>query len=418
MTTRVWQGQADAVAQQSNVGVTGYDASTQYQILAGGDIVTFTSGGGTAAAVAASLASGWNAATTPYATNITAETTGAPADTVKLIADGAGVPFTITVNATGGAGAFGSITEVTANAGPNDWDTAKNWSGDAVPVNADDVVFRDSSVDVRWGLDQAAVDLASLVIEQSYTGKIGLIRTAVVTGTDGSVATGKPEYRDHYLDIGWDACRVGEILGAGSPAGSSRLKLDNDKTGNSTTEIFNTSASSADGNLPAVRLLAAHANADLFIRNAQGGVGVAIDDPAETATIGDVDITDQTPASRVFIGEGVTLTNFTQQGGVNVLRSAATLTLARVLGGELTIEGDQAVTTITCVGGTVYPNSSATVTTINVEGGTVDGTRSRTARTWATVNLKEPGSSIRGDDDVVTISTLNEPDGPYIVSVG
>lgn len=415
MTTRVWQGQADAVAQVSTVGVTGYDAATQYQVLVGGEIVTFTSGGGTAAAVAAALASGWNAETTPYATNITSLATGA---TVKLTADGAGVPFTITVNATGGVGAFGSITAATANEGPNDWGTAENWSGDAVPVNADDVVFRDSSVDVRWGLDQAAVDLASLVIEQSYTGKIGLIRTAVVTGTDGSVATGKPEYRDHYLDIGWDTCRIGEILGAGSPAGSSRLKLDNDKAGNSTTEIFNTSASSADGNLPAVRLLAAHANADLFIRNAQGGVGVAIDDPAETATIGDLDITDQTPASRVFIGEGVTLANITQQGGVNTLRSAATVTLARVLGGELTIEGDQAVTTITCVGGTVYPNSSAAVTTINVEGGTVDGTRSRTARTWTTVNLKEPGSSLRADDDVVTIGTLNEPDGPYILSVG
>lgn len=418
MTTRVWQGQADATAQVSQAGVTGpFDAATEYQVLIGGEIIVSTIGAAGSVAACSGLATDWNASVHPYASNITAVCTGAGA-TFKLTADGAGVPFTMAVVATGGTGSWTAITTPTANAGPNDWDTPENWSGDTVPVSADDVIFRDSSVDVRWGLDQASVDLASLVIEQTYTGKIGLIRTAVVTGTDGSVATGKPEYRDHYLDIGWDTCRIGEVLGPGTPAGSSRLKLDNDKAGISTTEIYNTSSSSADGNLPAVRLLAAHANADLFIRNAQGGVGVAVDDPAETATIGDIEITDQTPASRVFVGEGVTLTNFTQQGGVNTLRSAATVTLARVLGGELTIEGDQAVTTITCLGGTVYPNASAAVTTINLDGGTVDGTRSRTPRTWATVNLREPGSSLRADDDVVTITTLNEPDGPYTISVG
>lgn len=106
-----------------------------------------------------------------------------------------------------------------------------------------------------------------------------------------------------------------------------------------------------------------------------------------------------------------------------MLRAAATVTAVNVLGGELAIEGDgYAVTTLNVEGGTCYPNSTPTggnaMTTVNIDGGTVDGSRSRTARTWQTVNLLGPGATLTADSDVVTVTTLNEPTGPYVVSVG
>lgn len=419
MATIVWEGQSTAVAQVTTYGVTGYDAATTYSVAVGGETITSIIAAGTAAATVSGLATAWNAVTdNPYATTITASVTGV---SLKLTADVAGNPFTMVTTATGGTGAWGTAVAVTANAGPNDWDTAANWSTDTVPVAADDVVFRDSGVSVYWGLDQAAVDLTSLIIEQSFTGVIGLARTAFVTGADGSTSELRPEYRQDYLDVGWTTCRIGESHGPGSPAGSSRLKLDNDKAGASTTEIFDTGSSSADANLPAVRLLAANASADVYIRSAPGGVGLAMDDPTETTTIGDLEISDDTPASRVFVGEGVTLSTYTQQGGINSLRAAADVTAVTVKGGDLTMEGDGwAATTLTVEAGTVYANhtdSPASLTTVNLDGGTLDGTQSRRARTWSTVNLRESGSTLRIDPNVVTITTLNDPADAYTLTV-
>lgn len=420
MTTKVWQGQASAVAQVDSATVTLYDASTTYSLLVNGETIVSVLAAGNAPATAAALASGWNAATgNAYARPITALATGSA---VKLTADSAGNPQTITSNATGGTGTFGAVTGVTANVSPNDWANAKNWSPTGVPVAADDVVFRDSGSSVLWGLAQSAVTLASLVIEQSYTGVIGLNKRQFVTGLNGAAASGKSEYRADYLDVGWDEARIGENFSIGTAAGSQRLKLDNAKAGTSTTTVFDTASSSVDANQPAVRLLFANAGADLVVRSGAGGVGVAVDDAGETSTMGDVSVSDPTTASRVFIGEGVTLSNFTQDGGENVLRAAAGVTAVTCYGGLLTTEGSGwAITTLNAKGGTVYPNHTPTggnaITTLALDGGTVDGTQSREARTWGTVNLGEAGSTLRADDDVVTITTLNEPDGPYAVQV-
>ncbi len=421
MSTRIWEGQAPAVAQVDAVAVTGYDAGSQYQLLVNGEVICSTSGGGTVNAVAAALASGWNAVTgNPYAVPITVAAVTAD---VQFTADVAGNPFTVAVNAVGGAGGFGAVTGQVSNAGPNDWGTAVNWSGSAVPVTGDDVVFRSSGVDVLWGLDQSSEDLASLVIEQTYTGKIGLDQRHVVTGADGAASSGRGEYRADYLDIGWDEARIGELIGPGAPAGSGRLKLDNNKAGASTTTIFDSGNTPADTNLPAIRLLAAHADADILVRRAPGGVGIAIDDAAETATVGAISVADESSATQVFVGAGVTMDSFEQAGGENVLRSAAAVTGITVLGGALSIEGaNYTVGELVVKGGTVYPNSTPTggaaVTTIDIKGGTVDGTRSRAARTWGTVNMQDPGSTLRADDDVITITTLNEPaDRPYTLQV-
>ncbi len=416
MTTKVWQGQAPATAQVDEITVTAYDASTQYQLTVNSEVIASTSGQSTTSGTAAALASGWNAVTgNPYATTITALATGAD---VRFTADVAGNPFTVAGVATGGTGTISATTGVTANASPNDWANVKNWSPTGVPVAADDVVFRDSSSSVLWGLAQSGVTLASLVIESSFTGYIGLNKRQFVTGTAGAAATGRAEYRADYLDVGWDEARIGENFSIGTAAGSQRLKLDNAKAGASTTTVFETASSAIDANQPAVRLLFAHASADLLVRSGAGGVGVAVDGAGETTTMGDVQISDQTTATRIFLGDGVTFDTWTQDGGENILRSAAAVTGITVNGGLLSIEGsDYTITALTVKGGTAYPNSTPTggnaITTVTIDGGTVDATRSRAARTWGTVTLGVPGSTLRADDDVVTITTLNEPDGPY-----
>lgn len=83
MTTRVWQGQADATAQISNAGVTGpFDAATDYQMLVGGELIASKTGLAGSVPTASGLATDWNASAHPYATNITASTTGGGATVV------------------------------------------------------------------------------------------------------------------------------------------------------------------------------------------------------------------------------------------------------------------------------------------------------------------------------------------------
>ena len=59
-----------------------------------------------------------------------------------------------------------------------DWDTAANWQdveggSTTVPATGDDVIIQGEQ-DITGNLDSAPTDLASLVIGQDYTGKIGI----------------------------------------------------------------------------------------------------------------------------------------------------------------------------------------------------------------------------------------------------
>jgi hypothetical protein len=125
-------------------------------------------------------------------------------------------------------------------------------------------------------------------------------------------------------------------------------------------------------------------------------------------------------ATTSLCGAGTTLTTFTQTGGSNILNAAATVTAVNVLGGTLTSEGNYTVTTANVLGGTYYSNhikpAAAAITTLNCKGGTTSTKQTNAARTFTTVNLYR-GCTLAGDDDVVTITTLNEPDGPYSVTV-
>ena len=108
---------------------------------------------------------------------------------VQGTADIAGVPFTMAGTVPAGSGTYGSLSTVVANAGPNDWNTAANFTEAdettaPVPGARDDVKIlphptdednagNPISYDVLYGLDQSAIDLNTLRIPKSYRGSIG-----------------------------------------------------------------------------------------------------------------------------------------------------------------------------------------------------------------------------------------------------
>lgn len=419
MATLYWLGIALARAQIATVTVSGYDAATTYFLEVNGVRVAVGSGGGTTTTVAAALVAAWNASTHAYATGITASNA---ANVITLTADVAGVPFTVVSGVSGGAGTIGAFTITTAATGKEHWNDPDNWSTGAVPVSSDDVIIGDSSVPILWGLDQNAVALASLTVRQSYTGKIGLPFSTFATSADGATTAAVTEYRQDYLLIGADRVSLGEHDGPGDPNGAGRIKLNNNRAAASTTVVHRTTASGTDLGLPAVRLRIAHASATLEVRRAQGGVGVAIEKPGETSTVGTISVVDPSTVSRVFVGDGVTLTNWRQQGGRNLLQGAATITSAVVAGGELVIEGTAAVTTLTVSGpgATVEANNkpaagSALGTVTVSDGAELIGTGSTATRTWGTVKVTE--GALEVDDAIVTVTTYQLPSGRRRVTV-
>ena len=424
MATKYWVGRAAVVTQVSAAQITAYDAATTYTITVGVSpfTVAISAPGTTSAAgTAAALVAAWNASTHPYCSGITAAVV--TTDYVQLTADTSGVPFTVASSVASGTGTFAAFSATTAPNGPNFADTAINWSDASVPGNGDTVIFRDSSINCCWNLEALTATGLLLHVEQSYTGRIGLPWQAFATTANGeTVDSTVPEYRPQYLKLDCASIDIGEHFGPGAPTGSTRIKIDNDRgSGGSTTTVYNTASSSADTAKPAVRLKYADSAADVYVRYAPGGVGIAADVPGETSTVDDVFLTDASGASRLRIGSGVTMGDYVQQGGVAVLSAAATVPVVRLLGGQLTTEGDYTITTATVEGGTWIANHVKTagnaVTTANLSGGTTNARGTLAARTWATVNLTAPATLI-GDDDYLTITTLNEPDGPYTLTVG
>lgn len=413
MATKYWLGIADAVAQVATVQITGYDAATTYTITIGGVEVSVpgtTDADGTAAALEAAC----DVSAHPYFAAITWDVT---TDTITMTAATAGVPFVATSSVNGGTGTIGSVTESTASAGPCDWSTAENWSDGSIPGTDDTVIFADNSVNCCYGIDNNSLAIDDLFIEQTYTGKIGLPRRAFTTSADGETTdTTKNEYREDFLRVDVDSIEVGKFTGIGTAPGSQRLKIDNTNSGASTTKVFATANAGAETSLPPLRLKYNSNTDDVFIRG--GNVGIGVDEPAESVTMGDLYINGSN--TKVFLGTGVSVVTVVQNDGRSLIQSTATVTSIDLIDGNMTLEGTFTVTTLNVEGGTLYPNHDSggnAITTLNINGGLVDGTRTSELRTWATVNIAI-GASLRVNSDLVTMTTFNDPSGEYTMTIG
>jgi len=415
-----WIGTATAIKQISTVQVTADDNTTTYKMTIGDKVVSVLGTGTGVNDTATALKDALVASTNGYFKAAVIVWTVAT-DTVTGTAAIAGIPFTVTSSVSGGAGTIGAVAESTAPTGPNHWDEPTNWDTGVAPVTGDTVTVQDNSINILFGLDQNAVDLAKLAIAKSYTGKIGLdYRVFTTSGVPATDST-EIEYRDIYLKIGSTIVDIGKDFSTGDPAGSARILLDLDTTV-STVSIFGTASTASEVGRPAIRLKGVNSSNDLFVRSAPGGVGIAIDKPNEVSTFRKVSISDTSSGSKVEIGSGTTLTTFEQNGGINVLQllASGTLTTLTMEGGTLTTEGDWGITTANVNFGTLLANHDDTggdsIDTLNIDnGGIIDGQGSNAKRTWGIVNLKR-GGSIAADSNFVTITTLNEPSGPYVLN--
>lgn len=234
--------------------------NTQYQIVATTDNDT------TAGLIEDAL----TASTQPEFTEATYSVVGSVVTaTVKPANAGKPILFLLSTTETGGGAAdlqTYTLNSTVSNQGPNVL-SAGNLNTNDTPTVGDSLFFQESSVDVKWLLDDWAAEgtLALLDIQASYTGKIGLPKRNKDT-TDAHYN----EYRPRYLDIRATNVRIGD--GEGSGSGRIMLNLGSVQT---TVEVYKTAATVDDGYHP-VRLLGTHANNTLIVYG--GKVDVAPDD--------------------------------------------------------------------------------------------------------------------------------------------
>lgn len=259
-----------------------------------------------------------------------------------------------------------------------DWATAANWLASGVPQSADDVFLTNIAQAVIEGFGQSAIALASLNIDQAFTGPVGDVAS--------------------YMEIGAAIANIGQYLGYGVPQGSGRIKLNFGSTTTVIVNIYN-SGQSLDTNLPAIRLLMA--KAANIVNILKGSVGIACQ-AGETSTVGTI-ITGV--EAKLWIGKGVTLTTLTKNGGDCRMECGATT--INNYAGDLKTAGIGAITTFNAFGGNVESSSAGTITTMNVRGPcVVDFTKSSVPRAVTTLNLLN-GGTVKYDPDIVTIGTLN-----------
>jgi len=419
MATKYWTGDTVAVAQIATGSIDSVDgtpANNTFTVTIG-DIAISAVGDTDVATTATNLRASLNASTHPYFANIT--WSGSTGD-ITGTSDVAGLPFVAALTETGaGTGAVTDFSDTTGSTGPQHWDEALNWSDGAVPATSDEIIFADSSVSALWGISTSGLT-GTLTVKKSYTGKIGLRRDAFATSADGAtVDTAFAEYRTTYLNGGFGTVNLGEHFGAGSPSGSGRLKIDNDKASASTTTVFDTASAASETGKSAVQLKFGNANAVLIVRKALGGVGIAMDAPGATSTMGSMICTDTGASTRIHSGPGVTITTWKQAGGNNTLEAAATVTTVTVDGGDLAIEAPRLVTTLNQSAGTItannVPSAGDAYTTINLSGGTLDMTGAGEAQAIATLTITN-SATLKGSD-LVTVGTLATVDGTITGSV-
>ena len=244
-----------------------------------------------------------------------------------------------------------------------DWGTPANWSGAAVPINADDVRFTSGSQDVTSGLDQSAVTVASFVRDSGYTGRIGRSGSYLQLGVSG-----KAYWRGNglgYMDFG---------------AGAGNLKVVN--TGN-TSAYFK-------GNV-ALTLLQAGT-----VDWSTGTVTLMLVE--HTTAPGGVKLTINTP----------TFTTMRTTGGVIEMIAAGTVSTLHQVGGAFDVQ-EGTVTTDNIYGGTQLWKTDQTVTNVYAWGGSFDASGDARAKTisniemhaGSVVNLDAPGEAITLSNNLV-----------------
>lgn len=240
----------------------------------------------------------------------------------------AGRPFTITSGATGTGTLVASTT--TASKGHWHWDDPDNWSAGTIPAAGEDVYLEDVSSDVRYGIDQNAVALASLNIARSFTGGLGL---------DSQNPEGYTEFLETSLKIRPTILNIGYGVGSGSPF----MRIH---TGSAAAVTVNVTSTGTPANQSSKALMLQGSHASNVLNIKQGSVGCAMFS-GETSNFPVTRIgSDGSPATDVDLygGAGASWTTITQVGGSANLSS--NVTTWTKYGGSSVVNGSAAVATL------------------------------------------------------------------------
>ena len=291
------------------------------------------------------------------------------------------------------------------NGASGDWSASGNWTN-GVPSGSDHVYFENNSQSVTTGFPGGTVNLASLNIDQSYTGSLA------------TAATGP-------LSLGITALNIGYHNGPGTPAGSPSIYLNLGSAVACTITVSNT-GTSADAARAPVRLYGSNAGITMTVVKGKVEFGTNVTDT--TSVLDKLTVLYDTKVATdadVFIGSGVHLDELDMHGGDVFIEMKDTepLDLATVRAGVLTTSGRGDITALNVHGGTVYcshndPSDEGTssVVTLNVYGGsgTVDFTKSSVAREVDVMNL-DPGGTIKYNESVITVHTTQI--NPYTAGI-
>jgi hypothetical protein len=317
-------------------------------------------------------------------------TAAAASGKVTLTADDKGVPFTISLSeSTAGDGTLTNLAVDTAATGPHHFDDPDNWSGDAVPVDGDDIVFDSGDVDCLYGLDQSGVTPAGITVTQGYTGRIGLPEK-----NEDESQLPYDEYREQYLKLGnsGDATTTNISIGDGPGAGSGRIKIDSGD-GQVVLNVFG-GGQREETAVPALLWKGTHTANVVNVNRGDVGVAFFAGESAHLATLRVGYIDTQAGDSSVLCGDGVDLADAQLEisGGTVVIDSATGSGSIDMIDGELTvISGEHAEIEID--GGTCYYRSTGTLTDVRVGGGgTLDFTRDNRGRTVTNCELHARGT--------------------------
>lgn len=314
----------------------------------------------------------------PEFAEIDASSNGA---TLTLTSETPGVPFTVTRSeATAGDGALGAVTEATAATGKNWLSNAANYSGGAVPVDNDTLIFESGSADVFYALDHFRtnnIDL-NVTITNGWSGQMGLPPVN---------ANGYAEYRNRYLQFrgGGKELRIEPGTG-GTDVG--RLWIDlQDQTSVQIRITGNRGQATTEPRIFLAGADAATFTNSLFVL--RGAVSVEPDDAPTGSTkyatfaVIEVGVPNGSPADAVvWIGRNARMWKtaaYLQNSGTcyceSYTKSGADTCEATIAGGAFYaspgVDGDFASMQV-YAGATLYPTAPLAIDEVELFGGTID----------------------------------------------
>jgi hypothetical protein len=401
MTTRYFLGGAIAVPQKAVLTVAGTWAAGDLAWLSlNGKVLTLTVGAlvtvtqvadaivdmiNGAAANGTESRSALGSAVGEYALLVASNVAGV----ITITGQASGRPIgTITTGETtaGDGTLVTTYTEAPAATGPNHYSNALNWSGGAVPVDSDVVVFdHQAGGSCLYGLTQDSVTPASVTVTKGFRYSIGLPEV-----NRDSPSYPYSEHLPTYL--AYDGITVANI----DASSSQMIKLD------SLTKVtafsVTGSGTTSETGMPPVALKGTHADNSLNVT--AGTVGFCTESP-ETGVLASATVGGGTSPS-LEIGSGVTTGILTVTGGTVTNRGTATTATLNQHGGSLTHHGGT-ITAANVYGGSFLYGGAGTLTTLTLVGGTVDASKDARAKTIANCHVYS-GATLKDPQGTITFS--------------